>query len=96
MASSHKMSSRDRRRRKARLFGGEPLRPCVFCGVRLAYDRAVLDHKRPKARGGGDGLRNLHLACKFDNDSRGAKSVRRFREELVERNDIHEPEWAHG
>lgn len=83
MASSHKMASKDRRRNKAKLFGGLPLQPCAFCGVWLTYSAAVLDHKVPAIFGGSNRFENLQLACKLCNDSRRHSSIDAYRQRLA-------------
>ena len=48
---------------------------CAICGELLA-DEVHLDHRLPKALGGGNGLFNLQLACRRCNEYKGAYSAR--------------------
>lgn len=40
---------------------------CALTGTRLTLDNAELDHKLPKARGGGDEIGNLQWTCRAAN-----------------------------
>ena len=58
---------------------------CGVCGKSHRYGRYgyrhgwEIDHKRPQSKGGGDRLRNLHLACTSCNRARGDRSLREAR-----------------
>lgn len=51
-------------------------RACVYCGNGLA--RLAIEHINPKARGGGDELKNLTLACRSCNSRKGTKTAAEF------------------
>lgn len=40
---------------------------CQYCLAALTYQTATADHVVPVARGGGDGLENVALACRSCN-----------------------------
>lgn len=50
---------------------------CCYCGrltvekVTDDEDRATIEHVIPRSRGGGDGLDNLRIACRWCNWTRG-------------------------
>jgi hypothetical protein len=52
---------------------------CAWCGATLEGGaKLTLDHLTPHSKGGSNNERNLVTCCKACNDSRGARSVRKF------------------
>lgn len=45
--------------------------PCSYCGKKLTFAQATLDHVVPQSLGGGSGLTNLVLACEKCNKRKG-------------------------
>jgi 5-methylcytosine-specific restriction endonuclease McrA len=37
--------------------------PCHWCGCRITFDQATVDHVRPRSEGGADDLSNVVIAC---------------------------------
>ena len=68
------MKASDKRKTKAYLLKKHKGR-CVYCG-NPAY---TIDHRRPKARGGGNRRTNLVLCCERCNREKGDMSERAFR-----------------
>lgn len=48
---------------KSELFENRKFRPCYWCGRRLKYKAATIDHIKPLADGGGEGLENKVVCC---------------------------------
>lgn len=51
------------RERKLKIWGSRRRRECHWCGVRLTFDEATVDHRVPRAKGGTDASENLVIAC---------------------------------
>lgn len=49
--------------RKAK-FQDKRVQPCAYCRRPLTYERATVDHRTPKSRGGLDRRRNFYICCK--------------------------------
>ena len=43
---------------------------CHWCGSPIGFDRATVDHVRPRSEGGGNGLPNVVIACDNCNQTR--------------------------
>ena len=37
--------------------------PCHWCGSRISFNQATVDHVRPRSEGGADDLANVVVAC---------------------------------
>lgn len=51
---------------------------CVWCGGRLAYGRATLEHLMPRGLGGPNITANIVLACAGCNGARGTLGITRW------------------
>lgn len=49
---------------KRRAFANRDLVPCHYCGTKLSYRRATVDHVVPKSKGGPNAARNYVIACR--------------------------------
>ena len=56
---------------KHRLFRGASRCPCMWCGRKLNYAQATIEHVTPKAFGGLNSMDNLGIACYICNQKRG-------------------------
>ena len=52
---------------------------CAYCGKKLKLAKATCDHIVARSKGGGNGVENLHPACRLCNSMKGAESVESFR-----------------
>lgn len=74
------MSSRNSRAKNAikkHLFDDKKSRgyvPCRYCGRKLTFSQATLDHLTPLSKGGGWAPTNLDFACSKCNAARGTKA----------------------
>lgn len=64
-------NSHDKRRLKAKLFGGRASAKCCFCKKELSPATATLEHVVTVSAGGGWGIDNLRLSCARCNGDRG-------------------------
>jgi 5-methylcytosine-specific restriction endonuclease McrA len=46
--------------------------PCSYCGKKLTFAQATLDHVFPQSLGGHSGLGNLVIACEKCNKKKGS------------------------
>lgn len=69
---TERMSLRHLFRRLMQFWG----RACVYCGNNL--ERLAIEHIVPVARGGGNDLTNLTLACRSCNSKKGTKTAAEF------------------
>lgn len=67
---------------KRALFGRAEHRPCVHCGLPLAFNEATVDHVIPRADGGEHRLENYAVACAECNGTRGDTPYEIFREAM--------------
>ncbi len=67
--------SREKANLVYQLYGGK----CAYCHRALKRHEATVDHWLPKAMGGGNGVKNLRLACWKCNNRKGS---------------LHPDEWA--
>jgi 5-methylcytosine-specific restriction endonuclease McrA len=68
-------NSSTRRYKKRALFDATKCRgyaPCSYCGRKLTFAQATLDHVFPQLLGGRSGLGNLVLACEKCNNSKSS------------------------
>ena len=52
---------------------------CAYCGKKLKLAKVTCDHIVARSKGGGNGVENLHPACRLCNSMKGAESVESFR-----------------
>lgn len=52
---------------------------CAYCGKKLKLAKATCDHIVARSKGGGNGVGNLHPACRSCNSMKGAENVESFR-----------------
>lgn len=73
---------------------------CAYCGARVwlteddrngeeKWQRASFDHITPKSRGGNDKLKNLVVACRECNSSRGDQNAYKFFKKITDPNYKH-------
>ena len=67
-------------KRRLRLWQANPY--CLYCGIRLRFELATLDHVRAKGCGGTDTEDNVVLACKRCNNAKAAMPIQEFAEYL--------------
>lgn len=72
---------RDRRVRALTLRDGER---CHYCKIKLNAENTTVDHVIPKARGGGNAIVNLVLACEPCNHARADMSYAKFAQRMRE------------
>lgn len=53
-------------------------RECYYCGAKITYKQATVDHVVARARGGTDQRQNLKIACKPCNQRKGSKALVKF------------------
>lgn len=51
---------------------------CFYCKKPIAAEALTIDHAEPIARGGGEELQNLLIACRPCNSLKGAKAIELF------------------
>lgn len=75
-----KPKSGEGRRRIVKALLARDGRHCYWCHVQFKglYDPTV-EHLIPRARGGGNNMENLVLACDWCNQKRGIMTIREFR-----------------
>lgn len=59
------------RSRKIKLYNGDKIKPCHWCGIQLSFNDATLDHILDQADGGTNRKDNLVIACHNCNGKRG-------------------------
>lgn len=67
---------------------------CFYCRRQLETRGRALDHVRPRARGGGDGYRNVVACCAACNSAKRSLSAedflrRLYRQKLINRREFH-------
>lgn len=58
---------------------------CIWCSRLLNAGEATIDHLIPYRQGGSNMIENAVIACAGCNGMRGAKSVKKFRRECIQR-----------
>lgn len=70
-----------RKQYRRRLYERHPY--CRFCGGKMKYENATLDHLQPQAQGGGDHLWNLILACRRCNEVKANRTVEQWAADIL-------------
>ena len=62
---------------------------CAYCGKDLDFETLRLDHVTPKAKGGGNGVKNLLPCCNNCNSKKGTLDLESFRLRFSFQNCVH-------
>jgi len=65
---------------KAKIWGSRRRRYCYYCGIKLTFDAATVDHLISRRNGGSGHLKNLVIACLNCNTEKGSNNF--IRKEL--------------
>ncbi len=68
--------------KKRKLFGKRKRRQCFYCGKRLAFHLATVDHVKPLSKGGYDRMSNVVISCGDCNRAKGNKDIMEFLKSL--------------
>ena len=79
MSQNKNRNSHQKRELKRTLFGSRLTMRCCFCGCRLSFDEATLEHIVPLSKGGGWKPANLTISCSECNENRGPADFEVFK-----------------
>lgn len=75
------VTARSRKKFRRKLFAGKNSF-CWYCGGKMKYKNATLDHQNPIARFNNNRHDNLVLSCKDCNQEKANKTVEEYRQKL--------------